>query len=190
MLNLIIEYIFWDWHGVLGNNGFWDSYKDDEQVKKFTDYAFSSQNQIDKWMRNQVSLSQLVELSRAQLTTQKITRMLIDELLKDNAINTGYFKNIKAKYPASQHVLTTDNMDVFNAFLHQSHFIKQNFVVTLNSCNFGRLKKDTPSLFELAKNKLSLKKFDHTLLIDDSENNCKKFIDLGGNAMLFKRGGL
>jgi len=182
------EYIFWDWHGVLGNKGFWYSNKNNEQIKKFTNFAFSSQYQIEKWMRNQVTLVQLIKLSGARITEHELTQQLMDELFKDHAINVKYFESIKNKYPTALHVLTTDNMDVFDTFLEQSDFIKQNFAATFNSCNFGSLKKDTPSLFNFAKDQLGIKNFAHTLLIDDSVDNCKSFIDLGGNAILFKEG--
>lgn len=182
-----VEYVFWDWHGVLGNRGFWYS-NINEQIKTFTDFAFSSQDQIEKWMRNQVTLAQLIELSGAKITEVDLTQKLLDELCLDNAINTDYFENIKNEHPTAKHILTTDNMDIFDTFLKQSGFIKQNFAATFNSCNFGALKKDQPSLFSFAKNEIGIKNFSHTLLIDDSANNCKNFIDLGGNAILFKGG--
>lgn len=55
LFNKKINLVFIDWHGVLGNRGFWcDQSKKDDDLSKFCNYLFSNTELVEDWMRNKL----------------------------------------------------------------------------------------------------------------------------------------
>lgn len=185
-----LEYVFWDWHGVLGTKKFWHiSSKVDPRIKKFADYAFASNDRIDRWMRNELRLPDLAAASGANISAAQLTAALrTDWANTRDVVNIKLFLSLKQQTPNAQHCIITDNMDIFESYLPSNTFVRENFVRVFNSAGVGRLKKDDPGLFDYVLDNLKLGTFKNTLLIDDSPANCQHFELMGGQTILHAGG--
>lgn len=176
--------IFWDWHGVLGTNGFWyKSVRQNPEIKKLTDYIFTNPDHVNSWMKNNLSLKQLLQQSKANITYKALLEAFDDDWSDDLMINTPLIEKIKQSSPDARHYIITDNMDVFSNYIHTNKLILNNFEAVFNSSDVGKLKSDTPGLFEHVLASLKMSSFSGTLFLDDSLDNCRRFEKLGGSAI-------
>jgi FMN phosphatase YigB (HAD superfamily) len=185
-----ITHIFWDWHGVLGMKGFWYlSSKSNPEIKKFTDYAFATQERIESWMRNKLTFEAMRRASGTSLSSAELIAALINDWADTSAvINKPLFYRTRRLYPKARHSIITDNMDVFDQLMTNNAFVRNNFVRVFNSSTIGKIKKDSPGLFEEVLRLLGLPSYRSTLLIDDSQTNCARFVSLEGQAILMPGG--
>lgn len=184
-----ITKIFWDWDGVLGLQKFWyRSTERDEGLRSFADRLFADKELLRSWMRGQVTLAEMCERNDSPYDPDTLTDMLIRDWRQGDAVHTALFAKLAQAYPHAQHYISTDNMDIFNAFANESKFIRDNFEKVYNSANCGVLKDDRPGLYEYILADLSLTDFSNALVLDDSATNCKRFCELDGAAKLMERG--
>lgn len=181
-----IKYIFWDWDGTLClQQYFWpQSRQDNKEIKKL-DSIWQAGKSTD-WMRGKYSLEQLRQECDCELSDIELTQILINEWPDETTINKPLFSIVCALFQNASHYLVTDNMDIFNGYATQSHFLQQNITKIYNSCDYHCLKNDEQSLFQTIRKDLRLD-FSDVLLIDDSADTCKRFISMGGNAINIDR---
>lgn len=185
------HHVFWDWHGVLGRKGFWhQSSKTDKELQKLVAYIFSDKARINDWMRGSLTIEDLIKSTNSSLTKEKLAEYLLKDWEETRAINIQLFSAVHGLYENAEHMIVTDNMDVFGDYAETNPFLKKNFSRIFNSSDHKILKDDTPGLFEFVKSELNLSSFDGCLLLDDSETNCQRFESLGGTAILVKAAGL
>ena len=185
---LDINHIFWDWHGVLGLNGFWHiSSKKDLEIKKFVDYVFTKPAVVDNWMRSECTIKDLLELSNSRVSYDNLLASFCTDINLAKC-NHSLLSAIKALYPKARHSIITDNMDIFEIhYLNKSKFVGDNFSSVFCSSSAGLLKKDEPGLYEYTLNRLQLSSFKNTILLDNSQKNCDRFKALGGLSILIER---
>jgi|GEM_PF-5219620 len=183
------KYIFWDWHGVLGLRGFWHiASETDPDLKDFVESVFSSQATVDSWMRGETSLAQLIHKYELNKSEHDMLMVLRHDWQEMGAINQRLFSTISSLYPGTNHIITTDNMDIFSDYAQADQFIRDNFTKIYNSYEIKALKGDAPGLFEYAMADLGLVSFKDCLLLDDSPQNCERFTSLGGESILITKG--
>ncbi|MEO6761107.1 MAG: hypothetical protein ABI220_01870 [Candidatus Saccharimonadales bacterium] len=182
-----VKRIFWDWDGVLGLKRFWyKSVRSDKTLKAFVEKLFSDSERTKEWMRGRVSLTKLIEMYKAPYSYDELSKLLISDW-SNEAINVSLFSAVRVMYPNVNHYIVTDNMTIFNNFVHQSRFIQDNFERVFNSSDYGSLKDDEISLFDYVLDNLKLESFHGSLLFDDSPASCKRFEQLGGRAIVMER---
>lgn len=183
-----VKYIFWDWDGTLClQQYFWPQSRisDPEIVKLDTIWREPEVQQ--QWMLGQVHVAELRDKYDCLLPLDAIVQKLIDEWPDEATINKPLFSTVQALFPGVEHVITTDNMDIFSDYATQSTFVQKHIAAVFNSADYHAAKAGSPSLFEYAKRQLSLEDFKDVLLFDDSEEVCGRFIGLGGQAICVKR---
>lgn len=180
--------IFIDFDGTICFDYFWRSAPKDinSTIVKFLfqDNVYL----IEKWMRGKYSSEKIVNII-SQNTGLDYT-LIWDIFVKDCQsmhINPEIMQAISNCNRNNNTILITDNMDCFNRFTNpQLHFEKY-FSYIFNSSDFGILKDDTPAqgLFQTV---IDLYDFDikKSVLLDNSDKNCKIFSELGGTSFLIK----
>jgi len=86
-------------------------------------------------------------------------------------------KQLQEKYTT---VLATDNMDCLNRFTAPAYALETVFNKIINSCDSGIRKSDANGTFF----KLLATDYTNSVLLDDIEENCSVFQELGGTAHL------
>ena len=187
MTSAPIERIFWDWDGVLGTQRFWQkSMLKDEKLLAFTNFLFSEKERTREWMRGARDVAGLAEEYGTAFTRMELGSLLAHDWAYQ-AINETIFNDMQAANPVAKHYIVTDNMDVFNDFAQSNAFVRNNFVRVFNSSDYGVLKDDDPSLYEIVLCELGLSSFAGCLVVDDSATNCKRFQELGGRSIFVER---
>ena len=98
--------------------------------------------------------------------------MCIDERIVENIKKLSAFTNL---------FLVTDNMDCFNRYTLPNLKIKKFFKGIINSYDYGYLKsEENGSLYKLISENYDIN-LAKTCLIDNSEENCNIFKNIGGN---------
>ena len=180
--------IFWDWDGVLGMQKFWHlTSQHDDRLRQFSETVFRNKALVQKWMRGQTTLADIIKVQRFAMTAETLAEILRRDWQDDAAINKRRFAEIAGQHPSAKHYIATDNMDIFAKFAKSNDFIQQNFVKVYNSAECGVLKDDEPGLFEYILGDLKLEDFSDALLVDDSPTSCERFRKLGGRAILVDR---
>ena len=184
-----IQYVFWDWYGVLGLKGLWHkSSKTNPEIARFVTYAFADKNRFRRWMRGQLSIDTLVQESGARLHTTELVQYMAEDWESDDIFNTELYTNIRHRYPQADHYIITDNVDIFGEYARTNRLMAQYFKGIFNSADLGCLKSDSPGLFEAARQSLGLTTYQGCLLLDDRTVNCERFESLGGQTQLILEG--
>jgi FMN phosphatase YigB (HAD superfamily) len=186
--------IFVDWHGVLCRDFFWGSilsnpkhrWRRKLEINWRTLLAADSSALLRAWMRGAVDSEAISGLmargignpaaasSLRKKLTQDCRRMSCDAVLADTLLRVRSQAFI---------VLATDNMDCFRDVYKTRPDLRRLFDALLCSCELGILKLDDPLNFFskwLDAHELS---FGDAVLIDDCEETCKRFADLGGRSI-------
>lgn len=187
--------IFVDWHGVLCGAEFWSDILNNVshpyyfQVKNYNSSLFSSDNKIVvDWMKGILSSESVLKHCRNFETTPKLERSILREL-KLSCMNmkcdSGLLNILKKYRSLSKIVIATDNMDCF--YDCASRIENINFFDTvLCSSQLGVLKKENPKKFFLEWLTINNIKIQNSILIDDNIDNCNRFKQIGGTAIIHK----
>lgn len=182
------DYIFWDWHGVLGYRGFWHkSSKTNPEIANFTNYAFATHERVESWMRGTTTFKFLLAASGAEMSLEELLHTFLQDIMDADAVNITLLNTVQQLYPLAKHYLVTDNMDIFNDYLARCQGMSDRFSAIFNSTDYGVLKSDVPGLFHIVQQKLGLSTYESCLLIDDSPINCQRFESLGGSSINVRR---
>ena len=185
--------VFVDWNGVLSNDIFWSSIRNNpsHQCHKLLNIASSSlfaghDERLDAWMRGQLRTDDIVHSLGVSLDRRFrpdfLTRRLREDCRK-MACNQLLIKELRKVTSKTLVVLATDNMD---CFLEQAHLIpdiRTLFDEILCSSSIGTLKHEDVNRFFgswLDQNRLT---FAQSILLDDSLDTCRQFQAAGGKAI-------
>jgi FMN phosphatase YigB (HAD superfamily) len=182
--------ILFDFDGVLCKDRFYEKTLL-PKYRKVYDWiqstVFGNKELVWKWMRGQIDsiginrliaestgigfekLIELYEESVRKMELEKETIALV-KLLKQSGKKVG---------------IVTDNMDVFTNITIPSHQLNVLFDVTINSADYGLLKKDdNGKLFDIALASLD-EKIENSLMIDDSDSTIKLYGQKGGQGFRY-----
>lgn len=180
--------VIWDWHGVLGIEKFWQRpTAETANLTKFQQFAFGDLDRVNRWMRGEVSSVQLAAECGVDIGHSLLVEQLYAGWPGLSWLNVPLFSGVASALDCTNHVLVTDNIDVFTDFIDALPWARQNLSAVINSSAYGRLKADDNSLFEVALEVAGMKTAKDVVLIDDSERNCSVFTSIGGRAIHIDR---
>lgn len=180
--------IFIDFDGTICFDYFWRSAPKDINA---TIVKFLFQDNvylIEDWMRGKSS-SEVIVTKISQNTGLDYT-LIWEIFVKDCQnmyVNPKILQAVSKCNKNNNTILITDNMDCFNRFTRPQLQFEKYFSYIFNSSDFGVLKDDTP-IKGLFKKIIDLHNFDikKSVLLDNSDKNCKIFAELGGTSFLIK----
>ncbi len=183
-----IKTIFLDWNGTICNNVFWQQLNNNstkeifEKIKKCL--FIDSRNLIDPWMKNQLSMNDIINTiyNETKINKQFLKEQLIFSSENMNFVNPeipNIIKSIQEK--GIKIVLASDNMDVFRYTISKLK-LDLLFDDLLLSNEIGFLKTEwtgNTSLF--FKNYIKRKNLNpnECILIDDSKKLTDMCHDIG-----------
>jgi FMN phosphatase YigB (HAD superfamily) len=186
--------IFVDWYGVMSTARFWDSLRDQSPAPAdragfdcALDQVFAT-DVVNQWMRGQLTTRQVVARFLADETDESCVGFLEHQATLD-CVHAPVRGDLVAALERlrSRHwiVLATDNMDCFAAALAKRNDLQAVFDDYLVSSDLGVLKAEDPHRFFgpwLASHQVEI---GDAMLIDDRMENCDRFREIGGQAILF-----
>jgi FMN phosphatase YigB (HAD superfamily) len=180
--------IFIDFDGTICFDYFWRSAPKEINAKIVKFLFHDNVNLIENWMRGKLSSEEVVK-NISQNTGLDYTLIwdIFVQDCKNMYVRPDILRAISKCNVNNNTILITDNMDCFNRFtLPQIQFEKY-FSYIFNSCDYGTLKDDAPTK-GLFKKIIDLYDWDmkKSVLLDNSEKNCKIFSELGGISFLVK----
>ena len=180
--------IFIDFDGTICFDYFWRS-APEEINKTIVKFLFQDNvHLIENWMRGKISSEEVIKII-SQNTGINYT-LIWDIFVKDCKnmyVRPDILQAISKCNVNNNTILITDNMDCFNRLTNPQIQFEKYFSYIFNSYDYGVLKDD--ALNEcLFKKIIDLYGFDikKSVLLDNSEKNCKIFSELGGTSFLVK----
>lgn len=186
--------IFTDFNGVISYDKFWKSLEDKNHElhgyhEKIETFLFQDNRQI------------IIDWMLGKYTSEEVNKIIADELdipyktlfetFKEDCEKIDISKKIL--YQANKLrryykvILITDNMDSFDRFtLPKNELLIKNFDEIDNSYNLKFFKSSDDGKYFLDKISKNGAVISNCILIDDSENNCNQFKNLGGVAFNVK----
>lgn len=209
-LSLWEKVIFVDWHGVMSTDPFWESVlaqktKLGSGLRIHLSKLFRSDTEIvDRWMRGEVTTSEVVEPTRRHFGKNHGSDFLERRIVEDCRMMSvdgdlaSLFASLRDRVLI---VLATDNTAEFETAFRAAkgaptgrpndqtpitptlNRIARNFDDILCSASIGVLKAENPDVFFgtwLSQHSMPIY---NSLLIDDRQDNCQAFRRLGGRAI-------
>ncbi len=178
-----IKYVFIDWHGILGDKGFWcNQSKHNSELSKFCKLIFQNSIILSDWMRNKITTEDLINIGSEKFNFSR------DFLVKSFDADVAEYgpkwklcKFIDKLFPNSKKILFSDNPLIFKErVLNKNRKLINYFDKIILSCDYGMLKLEKgKNLFDVAKNELKLSGFQNCVLLDDKQENCLYFKNNG-----------
>lgn len=178
--------IFVDWFGVLSKEVFWHnvdtSGKKGKKIQTLRDRLFNDHHLINQWMRGEITYIDAVE-SKFNDFPEVDKKFVYNKLLSyctNITLNSDLFDFLRRQSNKCFIVLATDNMDCFLQSLEK--LPQLGFFDSVLSSHFLKsLKRENPKQFFGKWLKYHRMSFEDSILIDDSQENCKAFQKCGGN---------
>lgn len=187
--------LFIDFNGIISYNNFWKSLENlehplHEDLKKINLFLFEENKQIvSDWMIGKFTSEDIHQIISKKLNINYAT---LFETFKNDCANidiskkiVNQLKKLKKYYKI---ILITDNMDSFDRYTLPNNPILNIFDEIDNSYNMKKFKSSDNGKYFLEKIKKNKASIENCILIDNSENNCNKFKNLGGMAFNIKEG--
>jgi len=194
-IHKIKNIIFVDFNGIISYNNFWKSLENlkhplHEDLEKINLFLFKENKQIvSDWMLGKFTSEDIHQIISKKLN---INYASLFETFKNDCANidiskkiVNQLKKLKKYYKV---ILITDNMDSFDRYTLPNNPILNIFDEIDNSYNMKKFKSSDNGKYFLEKIKKNKASIENCILIDDSENNCNKFKNLGGMAFNIKEG--
>ncbi|CAN5297311.1 hypothetical protein BH20ACI2_BH20ACI2_02220 [soil metagenome] len=192
LLPLFQSVVFVDWHGVLSKDVFWSHVLNKsrhplfKQVTAVRSSIFSQNTDlISAWMKGLLTTTQVILEVGGKQGQDALVQSLIQGC-KKASVDYKLLSELQKIRSKSFVVLATDNMDCFFENIDHNRIVSEGFDSLLCSSKLGVLKSDDPERFFkpwLDHHRLH---FSDALLLDDSEENCRKFEVAGGRSLLVK----
>ena len=149
--------------------------------------VFGNKELVWKWMRgqtNSIAINRLIAESTG-IGFEKLNE-LYEESVRKMELEKEMVTFVKLLKQSGKKVgIVTDNMDVFTNITIPSHQLNVLFDVTINSADYGLLKKDdNGKLFDIALASLD-EKIENSLMIDDSDSTIKLYEQKGGQGFRY-----
>jgi FMN phosphatase YigB (HAD superfamily) len=195
VLTVYPQVVFVDWHGVLSDSRFWRSVQDHPAVTAQVDFdsalanLFSS-SAVDEWMRGRLTTHQVVGQFLVTDGDPRLVEFLAQQVVRECAESTTrrrLVQVLKSLRETHHLVLATDNMDCFSAALPGRRDLMSVFDDYLTSAEVGVLKAENPGRFFLPWLEEHNIPVEAAVLVDDRRKNCDRFMQLGGQAIVFDR---
>lgn len=179
-----IRTILWDWHGVLGLQGYWQRpTREQEALRRLGAFVYDDGSPMEEWMRGVPT----VELGR-RCGVDVDDDLLVEQLYAGwpglSFMNLPLLSAMSQAFPDARHWVVTDNVDVFTPWIGNQPWFAEWFDGVTNSADHGVRKQD--GLFPIALAAAGASA-DTSLFLDDSEHNCAAFRALGGRAITVPR---
>lgn len=211
-LPLFRRIVFVDWHGVLSNERFWSSILSapkhplKPRLNEAVSQIFSRNDDLEHWMRGDLKsvdiIKQMGISERGRYGQEFVERRLMADCASMR-VDQELFRLLAEVRSIAPVVLATDNMDcfstAFNAAIAARRRRKEGDPPSLRqwaqvsdgiicSSDVGVLKSEDPKAFFGATLERYGFDFRNAVLIDDREDNCCAFRNVGGEAITFKTG--
>ena len=149
--------------------------------------VFGNKELVWKWMRGQtdsIGINRLIA-ENTGIGFEKLIE-LYEESVRMMELDIEMIALVKLlKHSGKKVGIVTDNMDVFTNITIPSHQLNVLFDVTINSADYGLLKKDdNGKLFDIALASLD-EKIENSLMIDDSDSTIKLYEQKGGQGFRY-----
>jgi FMN phosphatase YigB (HAD superfamily) len=187
--------IFVDWHGVLCKEPFWHSILSNprHQLHRQLDAAArelfdARRDLVEDWMRGILDSPHVVARLDVDLYAHYRADYLLRRLRADCLRMTphaGLLEALQRLRGLTLITVATDNMDCFVEAATSIDALRSAVDAIVCSSQLGVLKAEDPDRFfgpVLARHELRPAQ---TVLIDDSEENCERFVEWGGSAIHF-----
>ena len=165
--------IFIDFDGTICFDYFWRSAPKEINATIVKFLFQDNVHLIENWMRGKISSEEVVK-NISQNTGLNYTLIwdIFVQDCKNMYVRPDILQTVSKCNVNNNTILITDNMDCFNRFTNPQIQFEKYFSYVFNSCDYGVLKDD----FDIKK----------SVLLDNSEKNCKIFSELGGTSFLVK----
>lgn len=180
--------IFLDFDGTICFDYFWRSAPKDINT---TIVKFLFQDNIyliEDWMRGKSSSEEIItKISQDTGLDYTLIWNIFVKDCQDMYVKPEILQTVARCNKNNNTILITDNMDCFKRFICPQLQFEKYFSYIFNSSDFGVLKDDSPTK-GLFKKIIDLYNFDikKSVLLDNSDKNCKIFTQLGGTSFLIK----
>lgn len=182
--------ILFDFDGVLCKDRFYEKTLLPNYQKVYDwiqSTVFGNKELVWKWMRGQtdsIGINRLIAESTG-IGFEKLIE-LYEESVRKMKLEKETIALVKSLKQSGKKVgIVTDNMDVFTNITIPSYQLNVLFDVTINSADYGLLKKDdNGKLFDIALASLD-EKIENSLMIDDSDSTIKLYEQKGGKGFRY-----
>lgn len=205
--------VFVDWHGVISRDPFWVSILNScshplrSELESKLKETFSDSSVTEAWMKGDISSKDIISKLAIRLDKRFNRDFLERRLVADcylMRIDNELLFALKSLKERAIIVLATDNMDCFSVAFRAaremtpslksstpSEFAMQHWAHIFDdivcSSDIGTLKAEgTADFFSPLLSDYNLR-FSDALLIDDREDNCEAFRQLGGKTFQWKK---
>lgn len=184
-----IKYVLIDWHGVVGNRGFWcEQSRKDTAISLFCNFFFKDDLLVKRWMTDDLTTDELMSLAYSKFGIYKdVLIQAFQEDVREYGPRMNILNWITEMFPTSTKILFSENPTLFKEYvLKPNEYLNKYFQHVFLSCDYGVLKIDNnETLFEKIPEKLGTTSFEDFVLIDDKYKNCASFVKLGGHYINF-----
>jgi FMN phosphatase YigB (HAD superfamily) len=146
-------------------------------------HIFSNNDLVDDWMRANISLKDIAEelVPIVHMEHPRIMKFLKAGCHKLDFNQAVFDFALEQRQRGRKSVIVTNNMDVFTQIVVPQHNLHDKFDIIINSFDYQEIDKSIlwAKAFELLGKGISYRQ---SLLIEDGENNVKKFRRNGGYA--------
>jgi len=188
--------VFVDWHGVLSRNVFWSSilsnpkHRLHRQLRAAMALLFDSENSLlTDWIRGRRSYHDVVRWLVDEMDVKADPQFLARRLLRDCrkvTVSQSLIAELQSMRRDCYLVVATDNMDCFKDTLDDISEVRDTFDAAICSSEIGLTKQDSiVQFFQPWLNQYALS-FSDAVLIDDRQENCRRFVEAGGTAIVFR----
>lgn len=176
--------VFVDFHGTICNDRFWRSLSDEQQLALQAFLFEKNGHLVDEWMRGLHTAEAINEIIAAELDiSYDLVWAVFVADCRSMHISPGILSRLRQLRPLANIVLMTGNMDSFTRFTAPALGLDEYFDAISNSFDEGRLKTDDGgSIFGQYASRYGTP-IEKCVVIDDAEDVCAVFTDLGGKAL-------
>lgn len=170
-----------DFHGTLSNDIYWSTLDEPIGSRIQTLLFQDNPSMVKRWMRGQLSSEEVCEFVSDTLMCSyaQIWDGLVDSC-KRVKISNWALRRIELLRKDHVVCLVTSNMDCFTRYVVPKKKLNYMFDFVFNSADYGLLKEDNRGeLFQLVCKHLDVD-IQECTLVDDSEDLCRLFEELGG----------
>jgi FMN phosphatase YigB (HAD superfamily) len=193
ILPVLPRVVFVDWYGVLSTTRYWASVKDHPLVAESIDlgrarHRIFDTEVVNDWMRGHLSTRDVVARFLVDHDNPELVAFLEQQAIDDctqGPIRRQVVHQLRKLRARHLVVLATDNMDCFTAALPHRQDLRTVFDDYLTSCELGVLKAEDPERFFLPWLDAHRITANNAVLVDDRAENCARFCELGGQAIVF-----
>lgn len=184
MPNFLKPTVFVDFHGTICNDRYWRSLANEHQQALQALLFEKSSHLVGEWMRGLHTAEAVNQIVAAELNLsyEAVWTTFVADCRSMRVPHT-VLTRLKLLRPLANIVLITGNMDSFTRFTAPALGLDGYFDAISNSFDEGRLKTDDGgSLFSQYARQFGTP-IDQCVLVDDADDVCAVFTQLGGKAM-------